>query len=53
MPSVHFYALQRLCVLVVADYGALRYQLQLHKMRGRTLKYATKPAITYTRCYAP
>jgi hypothetical protein len=34
----------------VADYGALSCQDTMNLMRGRTLKYATSPAITYTRC---
>lgn len=39
--------------MVVADYGAFSCQVTLNLMRGRTLEYATNPAITYTRCYAP
>ena len=35
----------------VADYGALSCQVTLNLLRGRTLEYATNPAIGYIRCW--
>lgn len=32
---------------------AISYQVTLKLVRGKTLEYATNPAITYTGCYSP
>ena len=44
-------AYKRLRVRVVADFGALSYQVTPNMIRGKMLEYATIPAITYTHYY--